>query len=168
MKMKRLLACTILGFALTACGTSITPQDAIIPMEAKLADHQIRTGQIGDIVVSADFSNAELEALFSALDYYEDFRKKWTFAGSFEERDFMTTFDTDYQKLRTHYLELQFIVVEHWDEYDDTSRHKLMLFHKRALRLHQVVEDNLHVQNSLDAVNNALAIGATFARILSL
>lgn len=162
-------AILVIGALLVSCTSGELQATSRTLVEAKIADILIQSGQPKAVVISADLTDGEMNQVLHAIETYQLVRERWASivddpAAAITN---MATLQTDYLNLASEYAVVHGIAEAHWHEYSAAQQIQLAQYHARAQALGESIQQMLAIQDKRAALNTALEIGLTIAKIMA-
>lgn len=164
-----LLAAALVILMLVGCTTGDLQSTSKALIQAKIADILLQSGEPKNVVLSVDLTEGELNQVLHAIEAYQLVRARWQSIVD-DPTAIITntaTLQTDYLNLASEYAAVHAIVEFHWNEYTPAQQIQLAQYHARAAELGESLRNLLVLQDRRKALNTALELGLTIAKIMA-
>ena len=148
--MRLIIFVLLLGLAIGGCVNTKR-----LVLESAYATAVMNSGKPFEEIRSADLADDELLTVTHAIAKYNTFNEKWDNPVAAFNNNQLTLKD-DFNVIKKAYIDVYFIVVANWDEYDKETQTNLKEWHAHAKELDDLFHDAIKAQKYLDAAKQAI------------
>lgn len=124
-------------------------------------DDALLSGEVENQVMKVEYTPEENRQILDAFVAYQTFNAKWSDIAD----DSVTAIITgdvqlydDYEVLKKHYLIVEALVTEKWDQYDAATQAELRQYQKDAYKVNDRMERNKKISTALEYSDVVLGV----------
>lgn len=124
-------------------------------------DDALLSGEVEHQVMKVEYTPEENRQILDAFVAYQKFNAKWSDIAD----DSMTAIITgdvqlydDYEVLKNHYLIVEALVTEKWEQYDAATQAELRQYQKDAYKVNDRMERNKKISTALEYSDVVLGV----------